>query len=87
MSQTRDDVKKRIKKFILDEFLSENSDLKDDELLFFSGIIDSLGMVQLTAFLEETFGVSINPRDVTMNNFNTINKITDIISKKLEENE
>lgn len=81
-----DDVKKDIKRFILEEFLPKGYDLKDNEFLFDSGIIDSLGMIKLTAFIEKTFDVVINPSEVTMDNFNTIEKIARIISEKTKKN-
>lgn len=81
-----DDVKRDIKNFILEEFLSEGYNLSDNELLFDVGIIDSLGMIKLTAFLEENFGVVINPSEVTMDNFDTIEKIAKIVSERTKNN-
>jgi len=80
------EVKKEIKKFILEEFLPNGYDLNNNELLFDSGIIDSLGMIKLTAFIENTFDIVINPSEVTMDNFNTVEKIARIISEKTKKN-
>ncbi len=80
------DIKNKIRGFILKEYLYEDYALKDDELLFNSGIIDSLGMIKLLTYLEETFGVNINLSEITMDNFNTVSKITDIITDKLKGN-
>lgn len=86
-----DDVKKEVKKFILEEFLPEGYVLKDDEFLFDTGVfdtgvIDSLGMIKLMAFIEKTFDVVINPSEVTMDNFNTVEKIVRIINEKINKN-
>jgi len=80
-----DDVKIAIRGFILEEF-AQHHRLKDDELLFEAGIIDSLGMVKLTAFIEETFGIVINPSEATMDNFDTIEKIAEIVNEKTKKN-
>jgi acyl carrier protein len=76
------DIKKSIRIFILEEFGIKDANLDDKESLFDSGIIDSLGMVTLIAFIEGEFKIVINPSEVTMDNFNTINKIAELINKK-----
>lgn len=84
MSNKGYNIKEEIKKFILEEFLPQGYKLKDDELLFDSGIIDSLGVIKLTAFIEEKFKTVINPSEVRIENFNTVNKIATIITEKIK---
>lgn len=79
-----DTIKEEIKKFILEEFLPKGHILRDDELLFDSGIIDSLGVIKLTVFLEKNFKISISPSEVAMDNFNSVNKIAEFINQKKE---
>lgn len=74
-----------IKKFILENFLYGEGDLKNDESLFESGIIDSLGFIKLLAFIEKTFDVSIDMSEVTIENFNTINQIVETIRNKIDK--
>lgn len=87
MKMEKSEIKKRIKKFIESEFLSGKGEVKNDELLFDSGIIDSLGVIELTTFLERSFGVDINSGDVSMDNFDTIEKMANVINEKLKSNE
>lgn len=77
------DTKKSIRMFMLKEFGIKEANLKDDESLFDSGYIDSLAMLILIAFIEKEFKVVINPSEVAMDNFNTLNKISELVSKKL----
>ena len=77
-------IKEVIKTFILEEFLPKGYFLDDDTDLFDSGIIDSLGVIKLTAFIEESFRIVINPSEVRFENFNSVNKIVEIISKKIK---
>ena len=79
------DVKEKIRKFIIDEFMPEGSNLDDNEPLFENGIIDSLGLIKLSTFIGDSFGVVINPSDVSMDNFDNIEKIDNLISGKLEK--
>jgi len=45
--------------------------LSDDDDLLTSGLVDSLGMMSLVAFIEEQFGVAVPPEDVTLETFST----------------
>jgi acyl carrier protein len=83
MLKSTRNIKDEVGKFILEEFLPKGYVLNDDVSLFDSGIIDSLGVIKLIAFIEEKFKIIINPSEVRIENFNTIDKITDIISKKI----
>lgn len=77
-----EEIKTDIKNFILEEFSPEDTQLPEDESLFDAGIIDSLGMIKLTAFIEEKYSIVINPSEVTMDNFSTIDKIVKYIGDK-----
>jgi len=76
------EIKKKIKDFIIETFMFGQGSLRDDEPLFASGIIDSLGFIKLLAFIQETFHVLIEMNEVTMEKFNTPNDIAGIIMAK-----
>ena len=78
-------MKEEVKKFIICNFMFGEGVLKDNESLFESGIIDSLGFIKLLAFIERTFGVSINIKEITIDNFNTVEKIVKILEKKINK--
>lgn len=48
------------------------------------GLVDSLGIFTLIAFLEQQFGVQIEPDEVTLENFETIGTIADLVRRKQE---
>lgn len=52
----------------------------DPELdLLESGALDSLGIVELMAFIEEKFGISLDPAAITASNFRTMNAVLSLI--------
>jgi acyl carrier protein len=53
----------------------ESEDFEDDTLLFSSGLIDSFSMVDLIMFIEDTGGLRVHPADVTLDNFDSIDRI------------
>jgi acyl carrier protein len=55
-------------------------DLAFDEPLISSGFVDSFGMLELIAFLEDTFGVSIDPSQHDLAEFETVNSIAALVA-------
>lgn len=47
------------------------------------GLVDSLGIFKLIAFVEETFKVTIEPDEVLLENFQTLRALRNLIVKKL----
>lgn len=71
-----------IRDYINNSLLSGNEIGNDDELLL-SGLLDSLSVVKLIAFMEDEFDVSISAADVTIE---MMESVTAIVSF-LESNE
>jgi acyl carrier protein len=82
---TVSDVSTRIRDFITSEIMFDDSSasLTDDTALLGS-VMDSLGLMQLIAFLEEEFDVEIDDGDVTVNNFRTVGDIERLVTAKAE---
>jgi len=78
------DIKKSIEQFILEELLFSTSDkeMDPDESLISSGVIDSLAILRLITFVEETFGVTVEDAEVVPENFETINIIAEFVEAK-----
>jgi acyl carrier protein len=47
------------------------------------GLIDSLGIFKLIAYVEEAFAVTIEPDEVLLENFQTLRALRNLIVKKL----
>ena len=78
-------MKETIKNYIIDKIVGEEIDLDYDTSLFDEGIIDSLGQVKLISFLEKKFTISIEPGEITIENFDNINQIASLVDKKLQK--
>jgi D-alanine--poly(phosphoribitol) ligase subunit 2 len=59
--------------------------VEDDEQLFESGIIDSMGFVKLLLYIEETFDVPMDISEFTVES-GTVNGIMALINSKIEMN-
>jgi len=67
-------VKDALREYITQELIDGRvySNLSDDDDLLTSGLVDSLGIMSLVAFIDERFGISVPPEDVTLESFSTI---------------
>ena len=70
-----------LKEYIAQEFMFDRpaSDLDGNISLIEEGIIDSLGIFMLISFIESQFGVKVQPEDVVLDNFKTIDTIKELI--------
>jgi len=73
-----------IESFIVNEImLADNSTQIDpNESLINSGVLDSLALLRLIAFIEEQFSVTIEDSEVIPENLETINDIVVFIEQK-----
>jgi acyl carrier protein len=64
---TEAQIIERTRAYVRENFLYMRPDwkLQDDDALIGSGVIDSIGVVELIAFLQDTFGVTIADEDIT----------------------
>lgn len=52
-----------------------------DDPLISSGVIDSFGVLELIAFLEDTFHVVLDPTRLALTEFETVNRITAVVER------
>lgn len=78
-------MKEQIKNFIVGTLMFGEGSVEDDDQLFESGAIDSLGFIKLLTFIEKNFNVRIDMSEVTMDKFGSINDIERTIKNKLNK--
>ena len=74
-------VRERVRRFIKDSFLVD--DFTDDESFLASGIIDSLGVMQLVNFIESEFSVRVADPDLVPENFDSVERVSAFVERKL----
>ncbi len=81
------DIKGTIVNFIISNF-PEAREWKnlDDVSLVDEGIIDSVGELELVAFLEETFTFSVEDEEITSDNLDSVNKLVIYVQSKITTN-
>ena len=81
MSQTPE---QEIRGFIVNTFLfGEGGDtFSDEDSLLSKGIIDSTGVLELVAFLDETYGIQVADDELVAQNFDSINQLAAFVKRK-----
>jgi acyl carrier protein len=77
-------IQPEIRRFIVDNFLYGGDDggLNTDASLLKGGVIDSTGVLELVAFLEERYGISLADDELVPDNLDSIMKISDFVARK-----
>jgi acyl carrier protein len=56
--------------------------INSDTLLFSTGLIDSLTIVEIIVLVEECWDIQVDPSDLSMDNFDSIAAITGYVLRK-----
>jgi acyl carrier protein len=76
-------LKSDIRNFVVENFLYGKRDgLEDDVSFLEKGLIDSTGVLELVAFVEDKYGISVDDEELVPENFDSINRLSDFIIRK-----
>lgn len=73
----------------MEEFLKNTineiafADVANDELLWETGILDSITIIELAVEIENEFGISIPIEEIIIDNFGSVDLLSSFIKKKL----
>ncbi len=78
------DVETTVKEFIEMNFLYRNvaKNVSTDESLLHGGLLDSMGIFQLVAFIEGEFNIDVLDEEIIPENFETLNNMAAFIKAK-----
>jgi acyl carrier protein len=77
-------IKEKVKSYIHQAAHVENDKIRDESMIFKEGYLDSMGFMVLITFIEEQFGIKTNDEDLTEENFESINAISEFIDRKTQ---
>lgn len=79
-----DSVRAGVRQFILDTFLvgEPPETLKDSTALLTTGIVSSLATLELVAFLENEFSVTLQPDDLSPDRLDSIDRIVALVEAR-----
>jgi acyl carrier protein len=81
---TETEVLEKLRAFVVSEFLRDIGMKTVDPLddLLSSGILDSMGVMETVAFVEDELGVRVDDEDIVPENFRTLRSLTELVLSK-----
>lgn len=75
-----------IKEFVVSNFLfgQEGAGVVPNQSFLESGIIDSTGLLELVAFLEQRYAIAIGDRELIPANLDSLDNVSRFVARKLE---
>lgn len=84
-TRSEEEILAAVRSFIGKEFLymRPNFTLGDDDSLLKGGVVDSMGVLEVMSFLEETFGVRPDDDEITEANLGSLRAIARFVIAKV----
>lgn len=76
-------IEQDIRNFLTEEFLSGNDEILNEDVPLLGNVIDSQGVLELVAFIQQRFNIQVEDDDVTTENLESIRSVIGLIEKKL----
>jgi acyl carrier protein len=77
-------LKTELRKYITENFLfgQDNAILTDDVSFLEQGLIDSTGILEIVAHLDQAYGVSVEDEELIPMNFDSVNNLAAYVCRK-----
>lgn len=74
-----------LRQFVIDNFLfGQDQGFSNDTSFVESGIVNSTGMLEVIAHIEESYNIRIEDSEFLLENFDSVSRLTRFVKSKLE---
>jgi acyl carrier protein len=82
-----ENVRPEVRRFVVSNFLfgEHPASFGDDDSFLETGIIDSTGVLELVAFLEEQFAIKISDQELLPENLDSVSLVAKFVCRKLQD--
>jgi acyl carrier protein len=79
-----DNIEEMIRKYISENILFSGNGYPhaDDTSFLEEGIVDSMGIMELVMFVDETFGITVEDEELVPDNFDSVTRLASYIRRK-----
>ena len=78
---TKKQIRESLLDFICKQFLVDKEDIEVDKSLIDTGIIDSMGLIEISSYITKTYNFKVTVDQMTRQNFGSILFIVDFIDR------
>ncbi len=81
-----DNVEQQLRKFILENYLftDDQSELNNSDSFLKSGILDSMGILELIYFMDEEWSIKVASNEMVPSNLDSVNNLLAFIAIKTQ---
>jgi len=79
-----EDIKQKLLEFICSNFMVEKDEIDLEKSLVDTGIIDSIGLIEIAAFIEREYSFKVEEEQITRENFGSVVKIVNFIMQGIK---
>ena len=78
-----DAVERQVREFIVENFMfGDEVEFSSSDSFLDTGLIDSTGILELIAFLEESYGIEVLDDEIIPENLDTLNNVASFVRSK-----
>lgn len=78
---TKQQIQQELIDFLCQQFFVDEEDIIIDESLIDTGIIDSMGLIEIASYIKKTYGFTVQDEQMNRANFGSVLKLVDFIHK------
>ncbi|WP_289054514.1 acyl carrier protein [Carboxylicivirga marina] len=79
------EVQSQLIDFLCNQFMVEVEDIELDESLVDTGIIDSMGLIEIASYIEKVYEFKVTKEMMNRSNFGSVYKIVDFVVKEIKK--
>lgn len=76
---TKEQIQKELLSFLCRQFFVDLEDIEIDKSLVDTGIIDSMGLIEIATYIQKEYGFKVKNDQMNRENFGSVIKITNFI--------
>ncbi|MGH2507863.1 MAG: acyl carrier protein [Ktedonobacteraceae bacterium] len=78
------DIDREIREFLVRNFLFGRIEALRDDVSLLGNVIDSTGALELVAFLQDRFGITLEDEDMVPENMDSVRNVVAYVKRKLD---
>lgn len=82
---SKEKIQEELIDFLCLQFYVDKEDINLNESLVDTGIIDSIGLIEISAYIKEKYSFTISETQMTKENFGSVEKITSFILRNINQ--
>jgi acyl carrier protein len=85
VTEDKNATERNVRDFIISNFLFgvDDGSLKREDSFLQNGVLDSSGVLELVAFLEQSYKIKVNDHELTAMNLDSIQNVAAYVGRKL----